>query len=275
MLTGRSMQACLCREVPTDHEAHGQRSNGCRRARAQLQSSAQESRRLSFGGMYTRRPKQNSRNTVVFVLRLATRARERRACETRARELQRHSLTFMCSARRRRIVVLVSPADHAQHAKERPQDDMGEQFATKQFMECYDKRHAGRDGQTRPQQRRRALARSQQTQRRMIQETRSQKMGPTVGERADLQLAKRAVPTAGKEEHSQQQATSTKRAGGEDAGVRSRRWCLRQRLKVHQLQLIDKTLRIPVQAQRQLPTIHKITKTVEIPQAQSVLHRGV
>ena len=35
-------------------------------------------------------------------------------------------------------MVLVSPADHAQHAKERPQDDMGEQFATKQFMECYD-----------------------------------------------------------------------------------------------------------------------------------------
>ena len=92
-----------------------------------------------------------------------------------------------------------------------------------------------------------------------------------MGERADLQLAKRAVPTAGKEEHSQQQATSTKRAGGEDAGVRSRRRCPRHSLKVHQLQLIVKTIRLPVQAQRQLPTTHKITKTVGIPQAQFVL----
>ena len=57
---------------------------------------------------------------------------------------------------------------------------------------------------------------------------------------------KRAAPTAGKEENGQQQATSTKRAGDEDAGVRS----------------------ILVQEQRQLPTIHKITKTVAIPQAQ-------
>ena len=35
-------------------------------------------------------------------------------------------------------MVLVSPADHAQHAKERAQDDMGEQFAAKQFMERHD-----------------------------------------------------------------------------------------------------------------------------------------
>ena len=82
MLTGGSMQACLCREAPPDHEAHGQRS-GCRRARAQLQ----ESRRLSFGGLYTLRPKQNSRNTLVFVLRQATGASERRGCGTRALEL--------------------------------------------------------------------------------------------------------------------------------------------------------------------------------------------
>ena len=74
MLTN-PMQACLSREVPTDHEAHGPRSNGCRRARAQLQSSAaqlqssaQESRQLSIGGMYTRRPKQNSRNTSCSCL---------------------------------------------------------------------------------------------------------------------------------------------------------------------------------------------------------------
>ena len=33
---------------------------------------------------------------------------------------------------------LVSPADHAQHATERAQDDMGEQFGAKQFMERHD-----------------------------------------------------------------------------------------------------------------------------------------
>ena len=37
--------SCLCREVPTDHEAHGRSSGSrCRRAEAQLQSSAQESK---------------------------------------------------------------------------------------------------------------------------------------------------------------------------------------------------------------------------------------
>ena len=35
-------------------------------------------------------------------------------------------------------MVLVSAADHAQHVKERAQDDMGEQCATKQFMERHD-----------------------------------------------------------------------------------------------------------------------------------------
>ena len=54
---------------------------------------------------------------VVFVLRLATRARERRERETRATELE--GQPFTRSARRERTVVLVSPADHAQHVKER------------------------------------------------------------------------------------------------------------------------------------------------------------
>ena len=31
--------------------------------------------------------------------------------------------------------MLVSPADHAQHVQGRAQEDMGEQFAAKQFME--------------------------------------------------------------------------------------------------------------------------------------------
>ena len=35
-------------------------------------------------------------------------------------------------------MLLVSPVDHAQHVMERAQDDMGKQFATKQFMERHD-----------------------------------------------------------------------------------------------------------------------------------------
>ena len=46
--------------------------------------------------------------------------------------------TFTRSSRRRRTVVLVRSADHVQHVKQRAQDDMGEQFATKQFMERHD-----------------------------------------------------------------------------------------------------------------------------------------
>ena len=34
MLTGRSVQACLSREVPTDHDARGQRSGGCGKSRS-------------------------------------------------------------------------------------------------------------------------------------------------------------------------------------------------------------------------------------------------
>ena len=51
---------------------------------------------------------------VVFVLRLATRARERRGRETRATELEGEPFTR--SARRKKTVVLVSPADHERHA---------------------------------------------------------------------------------------------------------------------------------------------------------------
>ena len=52
MLTGQSLQVCLRREVPTDHEAHGQRSSGrCRGARSAELCSR------SFGGSAPRRPK--------------------------------------------------------------------------------------------------------------------------------------------------------------------------------------------------------------------------
>ena len=42
MLTGRSKRACLRREVPIDHEAHGQRSDGCRRLELLLKVLWQE-----------------------------------------------------------------------------------------------------------------------------------------------------------------------------------------------------------------------------------------
>ena len=51
MLIGRSKRACLCREVPTDHEAHGQTQRW-------LQNSK------SFGGTYALRPKQYTRSTI-------------------------------------------------------------------------------------------------------------------------------------------------------------------------------------------------------------------
>ena len=68
MLTGQSQRACLRREVPIDHEAHGQRGSG-RGRRAGAPMSAQESRRLSFGGMRTQSPKRTERHTLVSTLR--------------------------------------------------------------------------------------------------------------------------------------------------------------------------------------------------------------
>ena len=90
---------------------------------------------------------------------------------------------------------------------------------------------------------------------------------------------KRAVLTASEEEHSQQQATSTKGADDNDAGERCRRRCPRQCLEV---QLIDKTVGVPVQTPAhsiELRTIRwwrrdncrpfrRSRKTVEIPQAE-------
>ena len=70
MQTGQSTRACLCREVPTDHEAHGQRGGG--HSRAELCSK-------SFGGRRPRKSKQNTRSMVASALRLITRAGRRRA----------------------------------------------------------------------------------------------------------------------------------------------------------------------------------------------------
>ena len=62
MLIGRSKRACLCREVSTDHEAHGQTQRW-------LQNSK------SFGGTYARRPKQHTRGTIEAMLKPFARAR--------------------------------------------------------------------------------------------------------------------------------------------------------------------------------------------------------
>ena len=97
MLTSRSVQACLSGDVPTDHEAHGQSSSGCRESRGADLCSAQESRWLSFGA---RRPRGRSRT------------REARSYPRLGPQPER---TW---ARQRRARRLVSPANHAQHVSE-------------------------------------------------------------------------------------------------------------------------------------------------------------
>ena len=81
-----------------------------------------------------------------------------------------------------------------------------EQFANKELMENYESVAQRRDRQTdenvkQPEQHRRILARSQQTQRGMIHETIGENSGPTAceksrpaaGERADLQLVRKSM----------------------------------------------------------------------------------
>ena len=99
MLTGRPKRACLCREVPTEHEAHGQTQRW-------LQNSK------NFGGSAPRTPKQSPRMLKPF-------ARARNDVEANQSCCALRSHTFTRSARRERTVVLFSPADHAQHVKER------------------------------------------------------------------------------------------------------------------------------------------------------------
>ena len=53
MLTGQSKRACLCREVSNDHETHGRRSGGCRRAGVLISA-----RTASVGDVL--RPKQDT-----------------------------------------------------------------------------------------------------------------------------------------------------------------------------------------------------------------------
>ena len=53
--------------MPTDHEARGQRSSGCGKSEGAAAELCQESKRPSFGGMHTQRPKQNT-TTIASTL---------------------------------------------------------------------------------------------------------------------------------------------------------------------------------------------------------------
>ena len=83
--------------------------------------SCGESQRLSFGGSAPRRPKRDSRNTVTIMLKPFARARGRRECESRSNQAL-ETRTSTHRAGRGRRVVLVSPADHAQHPKVRAEE---------------------------------------------------------------------------------------------------------------------------------------------------------
>ena len=69
MLSGRPKHAS--RDVPTDHEARGQCSSGCRGARAQLQSYA----RGALAGSRPKKPKQDRRSTLVSTLKALVRCK--------------------------------------------------------------------------------------------------------------------------------------------------------------------------------------------------------
>ena len=71
----------------------------------------------SFGGTYARRPKQYTRSTIEVMLKPFARARNDVDANQSSCALRSH--TFTRGARRERTVVLVNPADHAQHVKER------------------------------------------------------------------------------------------------------------------------------------------------------------
>ena len=136
-----------------------------------------------------------------------------------------------------------------------------EQFASREFMESREaqgvkgRQTDRRERQTRPQQRRQFLARSQQTQRWMIQETRSQKSGPTVGEKSG--------PTAGKKEHSQQQAKRAPPTAGEEQCQRQARTrtssCVTSGQNV--IEVTDKVAVVPITTQRQVPTTQWLRKS--------------
>ena len=168
MLTGRSKRACLCREVPTDHEAHGQTQRW-------LQNSK------SFGGTFARRPKQHTRSTIEATLKPFARAKDDLDANYSSCALRSH--TFTRGARRERTVVLVNPADHAQHVKERAVHEN----VTQGVMDS-------------PHQR---PMRSQKTQYTLQSDGRTDDPGDKKDKRADPQRVKRATtegkcgPTAG------------------------------------------------------------------------------
>ena len=104
MLTRQSIQACLRREMPTDHEAHGQTQQStlqkskstelCSRRSDGNRSTELCSRRSDGNPPWT--PKQNTRRSLVSTVKLITKAGQRHAKK------------------------LVSPTNHAQRAKSSP-----------------------------------------------------------------------------------------------------------------------------------------------------------
>ena len=133
MLTGQSKQACLRRRVPTDHEAHSQAQRRLlwRVATTELRrvpAAEAEAEHAMHGRIRT--PKRNSRSTIAVMLKPFARARRRRERVRRSNQAL-ESPTSTHSAWRMRRVVLVSPADHAQHAKVRAEEQRESEHAEK------------------------------------------------------------------------------------------------------------------------------------------------
>ena len=206
---------------------------------------------------------QNTRSTLASVLRLATRTGRRR-------EAQR----------------LVSPEDHAQHASEHavPRANSSEPSSLWNTM-----RMSRRARQTDKNVKQPAAAptttSSKQREKRADPQRakRTEKSGPTAGEKSTANCRQ--------EEQCQQQATPTKRTEDDDAGLQDNE-VTHTRNDVHLVlgspavavhrrdhrgprpyatadpSSSDRAANDPLVTQRQLLTIQKIPKTVEIPKAQ-------
>ena len=100
MLTGRSVQACLSREVPTDHEACGHRSSGCGKSESAAAELCSGVETTQLWRERTPEAKAEHRHDRVYTQALSERTE---AGQRRERERGGNS------------VVPVSPRSHAQH----------------------------------------------------------------------------------------------------------------------------------------------------------------
>ena len=104
MLTGRSVQACLSREVPTDPEARGHRSSGCGKSEAAAAELSSGVESTQLWQECTPEAKTEHHHDRICAQALSERTG---AGQRREREAGGNS------------VVLVSPRSHAQHVEER------------------------------------------------------------------------------------------------------------------------------------------------------------